>query len=112
MTIPNDRLFAAKAGETWCYLDCAYEDLTPEELKENSADFAARLLKLQPWAEKARKVLREIEWNCYNPDDSDYGCPSCEMYKHAGHAPSCAIAALLQEDIKNDNSMGRANHTD
>lgn len=84
-----------------------------------SAEFAKRLLVLEPWAEKAREVLREVEWGdriecpylvvgrgCFccsgvHPDDwkelvEDVGYANLEKFTK-GHTPDCALAKLLRE---------------
>ncbi len=75
---------------------------------QNAADCATRLLELEPWAEKARVVLRMAQWG------TEYLCPLCSGPKdvfNKEHAPDCAIAELLQENPANekkpDNPNGR-----
>ena len=58
------------------------------------ADFAARLLVLEPWAEKAMKVL---EKNQYKNNFKRWLCIECRNEKGKPCAPDCAIAELLRD---------------
>ncbi len=104
MTIPNERLRKAveEFAETEGKEETRIDHPAIFEAMEDRADFAAELLILQPWAKKARKVLKKI---CKNK----YSCPICHkmigpMYWEDGsategtHAPSCAIAELLGKE--------------
>ena len=85
--IPIDRLKAAVDR-------VIREDFRGGDNAEDAHDFAARLLELEPWAEKAREALRKVEWAAF----SGGYCPSCLGIESNGHAPDCALAELLREE--------------
>ncbi len=94
MTIPTGRLRKAVefagVGIGYYYANTSVE-------AKNAADFAAELLILQPWAEKARKVLEDFEGLmavCYYCKEER----NFETDKKIPHAPDCAIAALLKDN--------------
>ncbi len=75
---------------------------------QDKAHFAARLIELEPWAEKAREMLKK---NCfiYRTRINGWGhetiCSECLKVTYnnwneepEGHAPDCALAELLKED--------------
>jgi len=64
------------------------------------AGHAAALQQTAEQLERARAVLRELEWSDYNetgvgPLAQDF-CPTCGEHKSNGHADDCALAAVLK----------------
>ena len=127
MTIPSYRL--RKAVEVRLRNQLPKENKTRivgeliDELAKDRADFAARLLVLEPWAEKARKVLEALQEESPGDfvydirervsDDMDGLESSWDHPRVKSWGEACsAIAELLRAEESDDNSMGRANHTD
>ncbi len=99
MTIPKDRLLAAveEFAETDGKEETRMDHPAIFEAMEDRADFAAELLVLQPWAEKAREVLEDVEWSS-SPGSTTTWCRICGGDQRKGHREDCAIAELLKTE--------------
>lgn len=84
--IPNERLKSFIRRHT---IEHGFHGLMTEAIPD-CAECAERLLVLEPWAEKVKVVLKELQGSCEF-------CPVCgsDMWcDDAKCAPDCALAAL------------------
>lgn len=98
MTIPADRL--RKAVDEWKNYKKGIDPekrYGPKPAIGIAADFAARLLVLEPLWRKAREVLRETQFK-FDEFAGVVVCSSCGNFRRNGCAPDCAIAELLREE--------------
>ena len=100
--LPTDRLKAAV--ERRSYYSPSDGQVLSVKLKaahNDAADFAARLLELEPWADKAREVFEELEWQEHDSTIGDsptaWFCSYCNKEKSRGHAPDCKLKELLND---------------
>lgn len=60
------------------------------------------VLRLCDTVEAMREMLAEHQWATSDPEEyaecAGPACPECGNTKEKGHAPSCALAALIKED--------------
>lgn len=99
--IPTERLKAAVALWEQVYGEnpsgVKEGELDTENLVVQNSDFAERLIILEPWAEKAREVLRKTQF-IFDEFAKVEICSSCGDFRRNGHAPDCALAELLREE--------------
>ncbi len=66
-----------------------------EDLPDGECRYSERTVALIDALIAARKVLADIDWKCDSPREDPW-CPSCHGYIGDGHAPNCALAAVLR----------------